>query len=140
MKDSDLDDAEDVSESAIRVTERTAARDTERRGDAHLTEQPTDPVPDRIGRRGWIALAGPSSRPDSGRRTSPATRSRACEGGSLIVTVAGGGAGTEVVGAHVVGANAGEVVQQFAFMMAWRLPAGMLAKTVQRHPTYAGTP
>lgn len=48
-----------------------------------------------------------------------------------------GRVGGEVVGAHVVGANAGEVVQQFAFMMAWRLPAGMLAKTVQSYPTYS---
>ena len=48
-----------------------------------------------------------------------------------------GRVGGEVVGAHVVGANAGEVIQQFAFMMAWRLPAGMLAKTVQSYPTYS---
>lgn len=48
-----------------------------------------------------------------------------------------GRVGGEIVGAHVVGANAGEVVQQFAFMMAWRLPAGMLANTVQSYPTYS---
>lgn len=44
--------------------------------------------------------------------------------------------GGEVVGAHVVGAGAAEIVQQFAFLMAWHLPAGMLAKTVQAYPTY----
>jgi pyruvate/2-oxoglutarate dehydrogenase complex dihydrolipoamide dehydrogenase (E3) component len=44
--------------------------------------------------------------------------------------------GGEVVGAHVVGARAGEIVQHFAFLTAWRLPAGLLAKTVQAYPTY----
>jgi pyruvate/2-oxoglutarate dehydrogenase complex dihydrolipoamide dehydrogenase (E3) component len=45
--------------------------------------------------------------------------------------------GGEVVGAHVAGAQAGEIVQQFAFLLTWRLPAGMLAKTVQTYPTYS---
>lgn len=45
--------------------------------------------------------------------------------------------GGEVVGAHIAGAHAGEIIEQFAFQMAWRLPAGMLAKTVQAYPTYS---
>lgn len=45
--------------------------------------------------------------------------------------------GGEIVGAHIVGANAGEMIQQFAFQMAWRLPAGMLARTVQTYPTFS---
>lgn len=45
--------------------------------------------------------------------------------------------GGEIVGAHAVGTNAGEIIQQFAFMMTWRLPAGLLAKTVQAYPTYS---
>lgn len=45
--------------------------------------------------------------------------------------------GGEVVGAHVVGDRAGEIIQQFAFQMTWRLPAGMLAKAVQVYPTYS---
>ena len=45
--------------------------------------------------------------------------------------------GGEVVGAHAVGANAAEIVQQFAVLMAWRLPAGILAKVVQAYPTYS---
>ena len=45
--------------------------------------------------------------------------------------------GGEIVGAHIVGANAGEMIQQFAFQIAWRLPAGLLAKTVQAYPTYS---
>lgn len=48
-----------------------------------------------------------------------------------------GRVGGEIVGAHIVGANAGEIIQQLAFMMAWRLPAGMLVKTVQSYPTYS---
>ena len=44
--------------------------------------------------------------------------------------------GGEVVGAHAVGERAAEIVQQFAFVMAWRLPAGMLAKVPQTYPTY----
>ena len=48
-----------------------------------------------------------------------------------------GAAGGEIVGAHIVGANAGEVIQQFAFMIAWRMPSGMLAKVVQSYPTYS---
>lgn len=44
--------------------------------------------------------------------------------------------GGEVVGAHVIGERAGEIVQQFAFLMRWRLPLGLLAKTVQSYPTY----
>jgi len=44
--------------------------------------------------------------------------------------------GGQIVGAHAVGERAAEIVQQFAFMMAWRLPAGLLAKTVQAYPTY----
>lgn len=45
--------------------------------------------------------------------------------------------GGEVAGAHAVGANAGEIIQQFAFMMSWHLPAGLLAGTVASYPTYA---
>ncbi len=45
--------------------------------------------------------------------------------------------GGEVVGAHIAGAHAGEIIEQFAFQMAWRLPAGMLAKIVQAYPTYS---
>jgi len=45
--------------------------------------------------------------------------------------------GGEIVGAHIVGANAGEMIHQFAFLMAWRLPAGMLAKAVQTYPTFS---
>ena len=45
--------------------------------------------------------------------------------------------GGEIVGAHVVGPRAGEVVQQFAFQITWRLPAGLLVKTVQTYPTYS---
>ena len=45
--------------------------------------------------------------------------------------------GGEVAGAHVAGAHAGEIIEQFALQMAWRLPAGMLAKTVQAYPTYS---
>jgi len=45
--------------------------------------------------------------------------------------------GGEVVGAHAAGANAAEIVQQFAVLMAWRLPAGILAKAVQAYPTYS---
>jgi pyruvate/2-oxoglutarate dehydrogenase complex dihydrolipoamide dehydrogenase (E3) component len=45
--------------------------------------------------------------------------------------------GGEIVGAHAIGTHAGEIIQQFAFMMAWRLPAGLLAKTVQTYPTYS---
>jgi pyruvate/2-oxoglutarate dehydrogenase complex dihydrolipoamide dehydrogenase (E3) component len=44
--------------------------------------------------------------------------------------------GGEVVGAHAVGERAAEIVQQFAFLMAWRLPAGLLAKVPQAYPTY----
>lgn len=44
--------------------------------------------------------------------------------------------GGQVVGAVAVGDRAAEVVQQFAFTMAWRLPAGLLAKTVQAYPTF----
>lgn len=45
--------------------------------------------------------------------------------------------GGEIVGAHAIGTNAGEIIHQFAFMMTWRLPAGLLAKTVQAYPTYS---
>jgi pyruvate/2-oxoglutarate dehydrogenase complex dihydrolipoamide dehydrogenase (E3) component len=44
--------------------------------------------------------------------------------------------GGSVVGAHVCGERASEIVQQFAFLMSWRLPAGLLAKTVQAYPSY----
>lgn len=44
--------------------------------------------------------------------------------------------GGTVVGAHASGERAGEIVQQFAFLMAWKLPAGLLAKTVQAYPTF----
>lgn len=61
-------------------------------------------------------------------------------GGFIKVLLAPGwNAGTlggEIVGAHIVGANAGEVIQQFALSMRWRLPAGLLAKTVLPYPTY----
>lgn len=43
--------------------------------------------------------------------------------------------GGEVAGAHIVGARAGDLINQFAFIMAWRLPAGMLAATVQTYPS-----
>ncbi len=29
-----------------------------------------------------------------------------------------------------------DLIHQFAFLMAWRLPAGPLARTVQAYPTY----
>ncbi len=45
--------------------------------------------------------------------------------------------GGEIAGAHVVGERAGDLIHQFAFLMAWRLPAGLLAKTVQAYPTYS---
>ena len=45
--------------------------------------------------------------------------------------------GGEIVGAQVAGEHAGEIVQQFAFLMRWRLPVGLLAKTVQSYPTYS---
>ncbi len=41
-----------------------------------------------------------------------------------------------IVGAHVCGERASEVVQQFAFLMSWKLPAGLLARTVQAYPSY----
>lgn len=44
--------------------------------------------------------------------------------------------GGAIVGAHVCGERASEVVQQFAFLMSWKLPAGLLAKTVQAYPSY----
>lgn len=44
--------------------------------------------------------------------------------------------GGSVVGAHVCGERASEIVQQFAFLMAWKLPAGLLARTVQAYPSY----
>jgi pyruvate/2-oxoglutarate dehydrogenase complex dihydrolipoamide dehydrogenase (E3) component len=44
--------------------------------------------------------------------------------------------GGEVVGAHVVGERAAEIVQQFTFLLAWRLPTALHAKTVQAYPTY----
>jgi pyruvate/2-oxoglutarate dehydrogenase complex dihydrolipoamide dehydrogenase (E3) component len=44
--------------------------------------------------------------------------------------------GGSVVGAHACGERASEIVQQFAFLMAWKLPAGLLAKTVQAYPSY----
>jgi pyruvate/2-oxoglutarate dehydrogenase complex dihydrolipoamide dehydrogenase (E3) component len=44
--------------------------------------------------------------------------------------------GGSVVGAHVCGERASEVVQQFAFLMAWKLPSGLLAKIVQAYPSY----
>lgn len=43
--------------------------------------------------------------------------------------------GGEIAGAHIVGQRAGDLINQFAFMMAWRLPAGMLARTVQTYPS-----
>lgn len=48
-----------------------------------------------------------------------------------------GALGGSVVGAHVCGERASEIVQQFAFLMAWKLPAGLLAKTVQAYPSYS---
>jgi pyruvate/2-oxoglutarate dehydrogenase complex dihydrolipoamide dehydrogenase (E3) component len=45
--------------------------------------------------------------------------------------------GGEVVGAHVVGARAGELIAPFALLVSWRLPAGVLAKAVQAYPTFA---
>lgn len=45
--------------------------------------------------------------------------------------------GGVVVGAHVCGERASEIVQQFAFLMSWKLPAGLLAKTVQAYPSYS---
>ncbi|MGD9713806.1 MAG: FAD-dependent oxidoreductase, partial [Thermomicrobiales bacterium] len=45
--------------------------------------------------------------------------------------------GGEVAGAHVAGERAGEILQQFAFLMRWRLPVGLLAKTIQSYPTYS---
>jgi pyruvate/2-oxoglutarate dehydrogenase complex dihydrolipoamide dehydrogenase (E3) component len=45
--------------------------------------------------------------------------------------------GGSVVGAHVCGERASEIVQQFAFLMTWKLPAGLLAKTVQAYPSYS---
>lgn len=45
--------------------------------------------------------------------------------------------GGEIVGAQIAGDRAGEIVHQFAVMMTWRLPAGMLAKAVQVYPTYS---
>lgn len=44
--------------------------------------------------------------------------------------------GGAVVGAHVCGERASEIVQQFAFLMSWKLPAGLLAKTVQAYPSF----
>lgn len=44
--------------------------------------------------------------------------------------------GGAIVGAHVCGERASEIVQQFAFLVAWKLPAGLLAKTVQAYPSY----
>lgn len=46
-------------------------------------------------------------------------------------------AGGEVVGAHILGAGAGELIHELSFLMTWRLPAGMLVKTVHVYPTYA---
>jgi pyruvate/2-oxoglutarate dehydrogenase complex dihydrolipoamide dehydrogenase (E3) component len=43
--------------------------------------------------------------------------------------------GGEIAGAHIVGARAGDLINQFAFMMTWRLPAGMLARSVQTYPS-----
>lgn len=43
--------------------------------------------------------------------------------------------GGEIAGAHIIGARAGDLINQFAFMMAWRLPAGMLAAAVQTYPS-----
>lgn len=45
--------------------------------------------------------------------------------------------GGEVVGAHIAGERASELIAQFTFQMTWRLPAGLLAKTVQVYPTYS---
>jgi len=45
--------------------------------------------------------------------------------------------GGSVVRAHVCGERASEIVQQFAFLMTWKLPAGLLAKTVQAYPSYS---
>ncbi len=45
-------------------------------------------------------------------------------------------AGGEIVGAHIAGAQAGELIEQFGFAMRWRLPAGLLARAVQAYPTY----
>lgn len=45
--------------------------------------------------------------------------------------------GGEVVGAQVVGAHAGDLVQQLAFQMRWNLPVGLFARTVQSYPTYS---
>jgi len=46
-------------------------------------------------------------------------------------------AGGEIVGAHVTGAHAGELIGQLGFAIRWHLPAGLLAKAVQAYPTYA---
>ena len=43
--------------------------------------------------------------------------------------------GGEIAGAHIVGERAGDLINQLAFMIAWRLPAGMLAGTVQTYPS-----
>lgn len=49
----------------------------------------------------------------------------------------GGRGGGEIVGAYIVGARADEIINQFAPIMRWRLPAGLLAGAVQVYPTHA---
>ncbi len=48
-----------------------------------------------------------------------------------------GRGGGEIVGAHIIGAHADNLINQFAPMMRWRLPAGLLAGAVQVYPTHA---
>lgn len=48
-----------------------------------------------------------------------------------------GRAGGEIVGAHIIGERADDLINQFAPMMRWRLPAGLLAGAVQVYPTHA---
>ena len=48
----------------------------------------------------------------------------------------GGRGGGEIVGAHIIGAQADELINQFAPMLTWRLPAGMLSRAVQVYPTH----
>lgn len=43
--------------------------------------------------------------------------------------------GGEIAGAHIAGHRAGDLINQLAFMIAWHLPAGMLAGTVQTYPS-----